>query len=143
MESTRPVRVLFLCTHNSARSQMAEAILRHLGQDRVEVHSAGTEVTRVHPLAIQAMAAQGIDMTGHRSKHMDEFLGQQFDYVITVCDNAQQSCPIFPGRSERIHWSIPDPSAVEGDEETRLGAFVAAADELMGRIDGLLPGLEV
>jgi arsenate reductase len=143
MESTRPIRVLFLCTHNSARSQMAEAILRHLGQDRVEVHSAGTEVTRVHPLAIQAMAAQGIDMTGHRSKHMDEFLGQPFDYVITVCDNARQSCPIFPGRSERIHWSIPDPSAVEGDEEARLGAFVAAADELRGRIGGLLPGLEV
>jgi arsenate reductase len=143
MESTRPVRVLFLCTHNSARSQMAEAILRHLGQGQVETHSAGTEVTRVHPLAIQAMAAKGIDMTGHRSKHMDEFLGQQFDYVITVCDNARQSCPIFPGRSERIHWSIPDPSAVEGDEEARLGAFVAAADELRGRIGELLPGLEV
>jgi thioredoxin type arsenate reductase len=138
MESMKRVRVLFLCTHNSARSQMAEAILRHLGRERMEVYSAGTEVTRVHPLAIEAMAAKGIDISSQRSKHMDEFIGQPFDYVVTVCDNARESCPIFPGDPERIHWSIPDPSTVEGDDETKLKAFCVAADELMTRIRYLL-----
>jgi protein-tyrosine-phosphatase len=135
---SRPARVLFLCTHNSARSQMAEGILRHLGGDRVEAHSAGTVVTRVHPLSIAAMANKGIDVSRHSSKHMDEFEGQTFDYVVTVCDNARESCPIFPGEPERIHWSIADPSAVEGDDDARLQAFTAAADELMGRIRFLL-----
>ena len=134
----RPARVLFLCTHNSARSQMAEGILRHLGGDRVEVHSAGTVVTRVHPLSIAAMANKGIDISRHSSKHMDDFVGQTFDYVVTVCDNARESCPIFPGDPERIHWSIADPSAVEGDDDARLQAFTVAADELMGRIRFLL-----
>jgi protein-tyrosine-phosphatase len=115
----RRVQVLFLCTHNSARSQMAEGILRELGGDRIEAASAGTEVTRVHPLAVREMAERGIDISGHHSKHMDEFLGERFDYVVTVCDNARESCPIFPGDPERIHWSIPDPSAVEGDEKTQ------------------------
>jgi len=132
-------RVLFLCTHNSARSQMAEGILRHLAGDSVEVASAGTVATQVHPLAIAAMAEKGIDLSGQRSKHMSELSGQQFDTVITVCDNANETCPIFPGAPERIHWSIPDPSAVEGDEETRLRAFRTAADDLMVRIRGLLP----
>lgn len=136
--STQPARVLFLCTHNSARSQMAEGILRHLAGDRVEVHSAGTEVTRVHPLSVTAMARKGIDISQHWSKHMDEFLGQRFDYVVTVCDNARESCPTFLGDPERIHWSIADPSAVEGDDATQLRAFIAAADELMGRIRYLL-----
>jgi thioredoxin type arsenate reductase len=136
--TSQPTRVLFLCTHNSARSQMAEGILRHLAGDRVEVHSAGTEVTRVHPLAIAAMANKKIDISQHRSKHMEEFIGQTFDYVVTVCDNARESCPIFPGDPERIHWSIADPSAVEGDEATRLHAFSTAADELTGRIRYLL-----
>jgi protein-tyrosine-phosphatase len=131
---SRRVRVLFLCTHNSARSQMAEGLLRHLGGDQVEVHSAGTVATRVHPLAIAAMAAKSIDIGGQRSKHMDEFAGQEFDYVVTVCDNARESCPVFPGDPERIHWSIADPSAVEGDEATRLHAFQVAADELITRI---------
>jgi thioredoxin type arsenate reductase len=134
----QPTRVLFLCTHNSARSQMAEGILRHLAGDRMEVQSAGTEVTRVHPLSIAAMEKKGIDISRHRSKHMDEFLGQKFDYVITVCDNARESCPIFPGDPERIHWSIPDPSAVQGDDATKLQAFCIAADEIMGRIRYLL-----
>ena len=142
MENMKRVRVLFLCTHNSARSQMAEAILRYLGQDGVEADSAGTEVTRVHPLVIETMAAKGIDISGQRSKHMNEFLGQPFDYVVTVCDNAQESCPIFPGDPERIHWSIPDPSAVEGDDETRLKAFGVAADELMTRIRYLLQRID-
>jgi thioredoxin type arsenate reductase len=131
-------RVLFLCTHNSARSQMAEGILRHLAGDKVEVASAGTEVTRVHPLAARTMAAQGIDISGQRSKHLDEFLDQQFSYVITVCDRASETCPIFPGAPERIHWSIPDPASVEGDDKTREAAFQRAADDLQTRIRHLL-----
>jgi len=131
-------RVLFLCTHNSARSQMAEAILRHLGGDHVEVSSAGTVATRVHPLAFAAMAEKGIGTSGQRSKHMDELIGQAFDTVITVCDNAHETCPVFPGVPERLHWSIPDPSAAEGDEETRHRAFRTAADDLMTRIRGFL-----
>lgn len=136
------LRVLFLCTHNSARSQMAEGILRQLGGDRVEVASAGTEATRVHPLAVREMAERGIDISGQRSKLMNEFLGERFDYVVTVCDNARETCPIFPGDPERIHWSIPDPSAVEGDEKTRQAAFKKAADELTTRIRYLLALLE-
>ncbi|PYQ58520.1 MAG: ArsR family transcriptional regulator [Acidobacteria bacterium] len=138
VEPSPRVRVLFLCTHNSARSQMAEGILRELGGDRVEVASAGTEVTRVHPLAVREMAERGIDISGQHSKHMDEFLGERFDYVVTVCDNAGESCPIFPGDPERIHWSIPDPSAVEGEKKTRQAAFKRAADELTTRIRYLL-----
>jgi thioredoxin type arsenate reductase len=138
----RRVRVLFLCTHNSARSQMAEGLLRALGGDRFEVHSAGTEVTRVHPLALREMAERGIDISGQRSKHLQEFFGQDFDYVITVCDNARESCPVFPGDPERIHWSIPDPSAVEGGEAVRAAAFQRAADELTTRIRYLLSLLE-
>ena len=134
-------RVLFLCTHNSARSQMAEGILRRLGGDRVEAASAGTEVTRVHPLALREMSERGIDISGQRSKHLNELLGERFDSVVTVCDNANESCPIFPGDPERIHWSIPDPSAVEGDEETRQAAFKRAADELMARIRSLFTDL--
>lgn len=131
-------RVLFLCTHNSARSQMAEGILRHLGGDRVEVHSAGTVATRVHPLAIAAMAEKGIEISGQRSKHIDELAGQAFDYVVTVCDNARESCPLFLRAPEQIHWSIADPSAVEGDEATRAHAFRVASDELMTRIRDFL-----
>lgn len=139
---SRRARVLFLCTHNSARSQMAEGILRHLGGDRVEVQSAGTVATRVHPLAIAAMAEKSIDISGQRSKHLDELSGEDFDFVVTVCDNARESCPVFSGAPERIHWSIADPSAVEGDEETRLRAFRIAADELMTRIGYLLLVIE-
>ncbi len=139
---SRRARVLFLCTHNSARSQMAEGILRHLGGEQVEVSSAGTVATRVHPLAVAAMAEKGIDIGGQRSKHLEELAGQEFDAVVTVCDNARESCPIFPGAPEQIHWSIPDPSAVEGDEETRLRAFRIAADDLTTRIRYLLLILE-
>lgn len=141
-QAGRRVRVLFLCTHNSARSQMAEGILRHLAGDKVEVHSAGTEVTRVHPLAIKTMAARSIDITGHRSKHLDEFTGEQLDYVITVCDNARETCPIFPNAPERIHWSIPDPSSAEGDDKERETAFQRAADDLQTRIRYLLALLQ-
>jgi protein-tyrosine-phosphatase len=127
------VRVLFLCTHNSARSQMAEGILRRLAP-QVEVASAGTEATRVHPLAIRTMAQQGFDISEQRSKHLAEVAGETFDYVITVCDNAREACPIFPGAPEQIHWSIADPSAVEGDEATRLRAFEMAGIELLARL---------
>ncbi|MFY9823222.1 MAG: metalloregulator ArsR/SmtB family transcription factor [Thermoanaerobaculia bacterium] len=142
VEPIRRVRVLFLCTHNSARSQMAEAILRELGGNRVEVASAGTEATRVHPLAIREMTERGLDISGQRSKHMDELVGERFDCVVTVCDNARESCPVFPGDPERIHWSIPDPAAVEGQEKQRRAAFKRAANELTTRIRYLIALLE-
>ncbi|HEX4962238.1 MAG TPA: ArsR family transcriptional regulator [Thermoanaerobaculia bacterium] len=138
----RRVRVLFLCTHNSARSQMAEALLRSLGNGEVEAFSAGTEVTRVHPLAVQTMAERGLDISAQRSKHLSEYVGEPFDYVITVCDNAREACPLFPGDPERIHWSIPDPAAVEGSEEVQAAAFQRAADELTARIRYLLAVLD-
>ena len=138
----RKPRVLFLCTHNSARSQMAEGILRHLAGERIEVRSAGTEPSRVHPLAIRAMAERGIDIGGQTSKHLDELRGQRFDYVITVCDRASEVCPIFPGDPRRIHWSIPDPAAVEGNEAVRAKAFAEAGQELATRIRYLLALLE-
>src|SRR4051812_31005672 len=107
--NAQPIRVLFLCTHNSARSQMAEALLRHLDKRRFETYSAGTEATRVHPLAVRAMADVGIDISNARSKHLNEYIGKDFDYVITVCDAANESCPLFPGDPKRIHWSFQDP----------------------------------
>jgi arsenate reductase len=118
-----PIRVLFLCTGNSARSQMAEAMLRKLGGPRYEVYSAGTSPRpEVNPLAVEEMAAVGIDIRRQRPKDLNRFVGQRFDYVITVCDRARESCPIFPG-AEMIHWSFPDPAEVEGDQETRMRAF--------------------
>ena len=137
--SGRPrTRVMFLCTHNSARSQMAEGILRSLGGDLVEVFSAGSEPATVHPLAIRAMEAMKIDISGHRSKSMDPFVDQHFDYVITVCDQVRESCPVFPDDPERIHWSFEDPAAVEGPAEERYRAFEQTARELMTRISFLL-----
>ena len=128
-------RVLFLCTHNSARSQMAEGLLRALGGEQFEVASAGTQQTRVRPEAIAAMAELGIDISGHTSKTLDQFLGDTWDEVITVCDSANESCPVFPGAQQRRHWSIDDPSGVAGSEETRLAAFRRARDELRRRIE--------
>ena len=116
---------------------MAEGILRKLGGDRVEAASAGTEATRVHPLAIATMAVRGIDIRGQRSKHVDALAGQRFDVVVTVCDTARESCPFFPGATEQLHWSIPDPTAVEGDDEDQARAFEAAAQALMTRISSL------
>jgi arsenate reductase len=133
-------RVLFLCTHNSARSQMAEAILRALGGERYEAASAGTAVTRVHPLAAAEMARRGIDVSGQRSKHLDELLGERFDTVITVCDHAAESCPVFPGAPERLHWSLPDPSAVQGSDADQAAAFERTADALTSRIQDHLSG---
>jgi arsenate reductase len=140
MAQERP-RVLFLCTHNSARSQMAEGILRALAFDLVEAASAGTQPSGVHPLAIQAMAERGIDISGQRSKHLDDLLHERFTYVITVCDRANETCPLFPGEPRRLHWSLPDPAAVEGSEEIRRRAFEATAVDLTDRIQRFLPQL--
>jgi arsenate reductase len=128
--ASRTARVLILCTGNSARSQMAEGLLRSLGGGAIDVCSAGTRPGSVRPEAIAVMAERGIDISGHRSKHVDEFTGQQFQYVITVCDSANESCPVFPGTPQRIHWSFPDPAAVEGSEAERLAAFRTVRDAL-------------
>jgi arsenate reductase len=123
-----------LCTANSARSQMGEGLLRRDGGDRYEVFSAGTNPGSVRPEAIAVMGEIGIDISGHRSKSVDEFAGQRFDFVITVCDSARDSCPVFPGPARRIHWSLEDPAAVQGSEETRLHAFRRTRDQLNERI---------
>jgi len=127
-------RMLILCTGNSARSQMAEGLFRHAAGPDWEVFSAGTKRTQVRPEAIAVMREIGIDISGHRSKPVDEFAGQEFDYVITVCDNANESCPVFPGRTRRLHWPFADPAAVEGAEEVRLAAFRDIRDQIQGRI---------
>lgn len=123
-------RVLILCTANSARSQMAEGLLRHDHGNRFEVKSAGTKASRVRPEAIAVMQELGIDITGHRSKVVDEFKDQSFDYVLTVCDNANESCPIYPGHTNRLHKSFSDPAALDGGEEERLSAFRRVRDEI-------------
>jgi arsenate reductase len=127
-------RVLFLCTHNSARSQMAEGFLRALGADRFEAASAGTEATRVHPLAIRVMDEVGIDLGRHGSKTFDQFLTQPWDCVITVCDKANERCPIFPAGTTRLHWSFEDPSAASGSEEEKLQTFRRIRDEILAKI---------
>ena len=129
-----PIRVLFVCTGNSARSQIAEALLERHGKPDFEVESAGTQPRGVNPLAVQALAEHHIDWSGARSKSVDEFLGQSFDYVITVCDRARQACPVFPGSDNTLHWGLDDPSEVEGTEEERLAAFRATAMELTIRL---------
>ena len=129
--STRP-RVLILCTGNSARSQMAEGLLRHDGGGRFEVESAGTRPSAVRPEAVEAMRGIGVDISGHRSKSVDEFAGEAFDYVITVCDNARENCPYFPATTRTIHHGFDDPAAVEGAWEERLAAFRRVRDEIAG-----------
>lgn len=137
-----PVRVLFLCTHNSARSQLAEGILRARGGARVAAFSAGSQPTAVHPLAVQAAARLGIDISRQSSQHLEAYVGQRFDYVITVCDRVREMCPVFPHDPQQIHWSFPDPAAVEGSEATRLQAFLQTARELNTRIQYLLLMIE-
>lgn len=127
-------RVLILCTGNSARSQMAEGLLRDLADDRFEVASAGVSPTKVRPEAIEAMGEIGIDISTHYSKSVDEYSGQEFDYVITVCDNAQEQCPVFSGNTKRLHWSFEDPAEAAGDEETRLTVFRRVRDEILDRL---------
>jgi len=131
-------KVLILCTGNSARSQMAEGLLRDIAGDRFDVVSAGTIASFVRPLAITVMAEIGIDISGHRSKCFDEFLGQSFDYVITVCDHANETCPIFPGRAERIHWSFDDPAEAVGTVAIQLALFGRVRDEIKIRLSEFL-----
>jgi len=123
-------RVLILCTGNSARSQMAEGLLSHGAADRFDVESAGTKPGHVRPEAIAVMKELGIDISAHRSKHVDEFKGQAFDYVLTVCDNANESCPVFPGHAKRIHKAFEDPAALRGTEKERLAIFRRVRDEI-------------
>jgi arsenate reductase len=130
----KKTRVLFLCTHNSSRSQMAEGLLRHLAGDRFEVMSAGTEATFVRPETIKAMAELGVDISGQESKTLERYLGEPFDYVVTVCDDANEACPVFPGARNRLHWSFRDPSRAEGGKEERLEVFRTVRDEIQARI---------
>jgi arsenate reductase (thioredoxin) len=131
-------RVLILCTGNSARSQMAEGLLRHDGGGRFAVESAGVSPTGVRPEAIKAMRELGIDIANQRSKSVDEFAGQAFDYVITVCDNAREQCPVFPDATRRVHWGFDDPAAAAGDEEARLEVFRRVRDEIRARLGELI-----
>jgi arsenate reductase len=133
-EAPQRGRVLFLCTHNSARSQMAEGLLRHLAGDRFEAYSAGTEATRVRPLAIKAMEEIDVDISEQESKTLDRYLQERFAYVITVCDDANETCPFFPGAQSRLHWSFEDPSKAEGSEDERLEVFRRVRNGIKDRV---------
>lgn len=135
-------KVLILCTGNSARSQMAEGLLRARGGEGFEVSSAGTRPTGVREEAVEAMREVGIDISSHRSKSVDEFLGREFDYVLTVCDNARENCPVFSGEAARAHWSFDDPAAVDGEWDARLAAFRRVRDEIDARLREWLKGVE-
>jgi len=132
--SEQPSRVLFLCTHNSARSQMAEGLLRYLGGGQFDAFSAGTQATHVRPRAVQAMAELGVDISSQQSKTLDRYLAQSFDKVITVCDQANEACPVFFGAKQRLHWSLPDPSQAAGTEEEQLAVYRQVRDALRERI---------
>ena len=134
-----PIRVLFVCTGNSARSVMAEALLRHHGGSAFEVHSAGTEPKGVNPLTLRVLAEAGIDGSWARSKSVSEFAGQAFDYVITVCDQARQACPVFPGGGASFHWGYEDPAAAEGSDEERMAVFGRVFTQLGERIHQFVP----
>jgi len=137
--ASEPIRVIFVCTGNSARSQMAEALLRRDGGPAFEVVSAGVSPRGVHPMTIVALDKVGIDISGARSKAVGEFLGQRFDYVITVCDRARATCPVFPGGSVTLHWGVDDPAEATGTDEERQAAFDRALKELAIRIHTFLP----
>ena len=126
-------RVLFICTHNSARSQMAEGLLRHLASERFEAFSAGTEATQVRPLAIKAMSELGIDISSQTSKTLERYLNEPFNLVITVCDTAAEACPIFPGAAQRLHWSFEDPAKATGSEDEQLAVYRRVRDEIRAR----------
>ncbi len=134
------MHVLILCTGNSARSQMAEGLLRHLAGERMDVFSAGSKPSVVNPYAIRAMQRRGVDIAGQRSKHMSEYLHQPFDTVITVCDQAAETCPIFPGKAERIHWSFPDPAVAPGNDAEILNAFEQVRDGIEVKLRAWLTG---
>jgi arsenate reductase len=129
-----PIRVLFLCTGNSARSQMAEGLLRTFGGGDFEINSAGTDPKELNPLAIEAMRESGIDISGQQSKSLERFLGQHFDYIITVCDRARDTCPTFPGDNQRIHWGFEDPAAVTGTRADQLAVFRRVRNEISERL---------
>lgn len=131
-------RVLFICTKNSARSQMAEALVHHDLAGRVEAFSAGTDPSSVHPLAVVVMKEVGIDIAHHRSKSMDEFANEKFDYVITLCDQANESCPVFFGGTQRLHMGFDDPAAVPGSEAEKLSAFRKVRDQIREKVVGFL-----
>lgn len=135
--TARPLRILFLCTHNSARSQLAEALTRRLGGQQVAAFSAGDTPTAIHPMTSALLAEWQIDPTGQASKSLDQFVGQSFDYVVTVCDRVREHCPTFPGAATQIHWSIPDPTAAADEEERRI-AFRAVRHEVDVRVRHLL-----
>jgi arsenate reductase (thioredoxin) len=132
------MRVLFLCTGNSARSIIAAALLRGLGGDRFEVESAGTAPKGINPYTVRVLEEAGIGLEGDRSKHVSELEGQEFDYVITVCDSAAEACPVFPAKTRRLHWSFPDPASIEGDEQERLAAFRRTREGMRERVSGFL-----
>jgi arsenate reductase len=134
----KPIRVLILCTGNSARSQMGEGLLRHDGGERFEVFSAGTHPSSVRQEAIEAMRQLGIDISQQRSKSVDEFAGFAFDYVITVCDNARENCPVFPAETRRLHWSFEDPAAATGDADSRLAVFMRVRDQIRQRLQDFI-----
>ena len=134
-----PIRVLVICWGNSARSILAEALLRHHGGADFDVNSAGIEPKGVNPLTIRVLEEAGISTEGLSSKSVNEFLGQRFDYVITVCDDARGACPVFPGVAESLHWGYPDPAKAEGTEEERLAAFRSVLTGLGQRIHQFLP----
>lgn len=131
---TGKTRVLILCTGNSARSQMAEGMLRHEAGDTFEVFSAGTYPAAVRPEAVSVMSELGIDISRQRSKSVDEFTGREFDYVITVCDAANEACPVFPGKTQQLHWPFEDPAAANGSEEERTAVFRRIRDQIRERI---------
>lgn len=131
-------KVLFLCTGNSCRSQMAEGLLRYKAGDCFEVASAGTNPHAIHPLAVKVIEEIGVDISGYRSKSVKEFLNQEFDYIITVCNRAKEICPVFPGRVKRIHWDLEDPAQAEGNEEEKLKIFRRTREELISRIEDFI-----
>ena len=142
MTAPAPIRVLFVCTGNSARSIFAESLLRRAGGERFEVHSAGTEPKGLNPLTLRVLRDAGVDTTDLRSKSAVEFVDEPWDYVVTVCDQARDACPVFPGAGEKIHWGFEDPAAAEGDEEQRLAVFRRVFEEMAGRVEQLAVRLE-
>jgi arsenate reductase len=134
MSSSPPIRVLFVCTGNSARSIMAEALLRQHGGDRFEVHSAGTEPRGINPLTLRVLSDAGIDASWARSRSVTEYLGERFDFVITVCDQARQVCPVFPGVHESLHWGYQDPAEATGTDEERLAVFSRVFIQMSERV---------
>lgn len=138
-----PRRVLFLCTHNSARSQMAEALMSRVAGAQVVVASAGSTVSRIHPLAVEVMAERGVDISGKRSKPMAQLVGRPWDVVVTVCDRVREVCPPWPAETRSIHWSVSDPAAVTGTVDEQRAAFCAVADEIAARVRYLSDDLGV